>query len=83
MIDYSWLFNLGSLILLLASFPNIYSAIKDRNILKGYSKYGSALTLVGILFFIVYAGLQEYWIGVLLDVPTVIYWTVTTIYTWK
>jgi len=78
-----WLFNIGSGILLLASVPNIYSVIKDRNVLKGYSRIGSTLTLIGIFFFLLYALAQSYWIGFFIDIPTFLYWVIVTVYVWK
>jgi len=78
-----WLFNIGSGVLLIASIPNIYSAIKDRNTLRGYSKIGSILTMVGIVFFLLYALAQNYWIGFLVDIPTFLYWVIVTVYVWK
>ena len=77
------LFNLGSIILLIASIPNIYSAIKDRNVLKGYSKIGGTLTMIGIFPFLLYAFLNEYWIGFFADVASFAYWIIVTRYVWK
>jgi len=83
MIDWSWLFNLGSLVLLLASIPNIHSAIHDRNHLSGYSRLGSTLTMIGIFLFLVYGLVQRYYLGFLIDIPTFLYWVIVTIYVWK
>jgi len=76
-------FNLGSVIILIATLPNIYSAVKDRNELKGYNLFGSIGTALAILVFLIYAVHKGYWLGLITDSATFFYWVLVSIYVWK
>jgi hypothetical protein len=58
----------------------IYTAYKDRNVLKGYNLIGSTMLAIGITFVLVFYLQEGYYISTFLTLPNYGYWLVVNIY---
>ena len=76
-------FLLGNIIVTIGTTLQIISAIKDRNVLRGYSFWGSLLTLLAlIVFFFGYFKIEDY-ISPFISLFTIVYWLLATIFSLK
>lgn len=74
------LFAIGNGLFLIASYPMIKAALKNKNSLKGFSFIGGLLTFLGMLTMITaFIYLQSY-ISVVLAIPTLLYWAIVAWY---
>lgn len=74
------LFGIANVLFLLASYPMIKEAIKNRNSLRGFSFSGSLLTFLGMFVTILTFIYLKTYTTVLLATPTLIYWGLVTWY---
>ena len=76
-------FYISNSLFLLASYPLIKEALRNRNSLKGFSFRGALYTFLGMITtvaMLIY--IKSYW-NVLLSLPTVAYWGIVTWYNRK
>lgn len=83
MVDMILLANLGMLSLVIGTIPSIWSAIKNRNNLRGFSMLGAIGVMVGQSIYFVYFMLLNDYLTTMLSVPLLIYWAIVLIYTLK
>lgn len=67
-------FNLANFIFFIGSLPLIYSVIKDRKSLRGYSLYGTFLTSLALITIDVAYVMMGYWTSLALSLTTDVYW---------
>lgn len=68
------LFSIANGLFLIAVYPMIRAAIKNRNSLRGFSFIGSFLTFLGMFtILLAYLRLHSY-LAALLAIPTLLYW---------
>ncbi len=73
----------GNFLLLVAAYPQIKTAWINRNTLVGFSTTGAGLTLMGVLLIWgAYVQMGSV-INILLLVPTILFWGLITVATWK
>jgi len=77
------LLTIGNFICLLGTVLQITAIYQNRHILKGYSPLGSFLTFISIILFQIGFLLLGNIIGVLLAIPTIIFWLMAFIYSFK
>jgi hypothetical protein len=82
MVEINTLFTLGNILLLLASFPLLYSVWTDRRVLRGFNPFGAGLTFVALLVFCVTYIRMENWWSLIISQPTVVFWMMATIFSW-
>jgi len=58
----------------------VYSVIKNKKILKGYSLSGSLLTFLAVLLFQIGFFLMDYKLSWILGIITVLYWFSVIVY---
>lgn len=76
-------FAIGNATLLVASYPLIKEAWKNRSELNGFSFRGSSLTLGGVIFITTGYMYLESWLNVALVSPTVLFWGIVAWYCGK
>jgi hypothetical protein len=72
--------DIGNFFLFISGFLMIYTAYKDRNVLKGYNLIGSTMLAIGITFVLVFYLQEGYYISTFLTLPNYGYWLVVNIY---
>ena len=72
--------DIGNFFLFISGFLMIYTAYKDRNVLKGYNLIGSTMLAIGITFVLVFYLQEGYYISTFLTLPNYGYWIVVNIY---
>ena len=68
------LFGISNGLFLIASYPMINAAIKNKNSLRGFSLFGALFTFLGMLVTIVAFIYLGTYTSVLLALPTLVYW---------
>jgi hypothetical protein len=66
----------GNFFLFLSGFLMIYTAYRDREVLKGYNLAGTLMLVLGIGLVIVFYVQEGYWVSVFLTLPNYGYWLV-------
>jgi hypothetical protein len=72
--------DMGNFFLFISGFLMIYTAYKDRNVLKGYNLIASTMLTIGITFVLVFYLQEGYYISTFLTLPNYGYWLVVNIY---
>ena len=73
------LLDAGNLFLFLSGFLMIYTAYRDRKVLKGYNLPGTILIVFAIGFALTYYIQQGYWLSFFLTLPNWSYWLIVGI----
>ena len=68
--------DVGNFFLFLSGFLMIYTAYRDREVLKGYNLMGTLMLVLGIGLVIVFYVQEGYWVSVFLTLPNYGYWLV-------
>jgi hypothetical protein len=68
--------DVGNFFLFLSGFLMIYTAYRDREVLKGYNLVGTLVLVLGIGLVIVFYVQEGYWVSVFLTLPNYGYWLV-------
>lgn len=68
--------DVGNFFLFLSGFLMIYTAYRDRGVLKGYNLAGTLMLVLGIGLVIVFYVQEGYWVSVFLTLPNYGYWLV-------
>ncbi len=71
--------DVGNLFLFLSGFLMIYTAYRDREVLKGYNLLGTLMLVLGIGLVIVFYVQEGYWVSVILTLPNYGYWLVVAV----
>lgn len=74
------IFGISNTLFLIAAYPMIKEAIKNRKSLKGFSFYGSLFTFLGIFVTIIAFTYLKTYSSILLAFPTLLYWGIVTWY---
>jgi hypothetical protein len=61
--------DVGNFFLFVSGFLMIYTAYRDREVLKGYNLVGTLMLVLGIGFVIVFYIQEGYWVSVFLTLP--------------
>lgn len=68
------IFAIANVIFMFGSIPQIYAVYVDRDVIKGYSLYGSILTAIGMaVIYATYILIQAY-TATLFATPQLVYW---------
>lgn len=83
-LDASWIvmpttLDVGNFFLFLSGFLMIYTAYRDREVLKGYNLVGTLMLVLGIGLVIVFYVQEGYWVSVFLTLPNYGYWLVVAV----
>jgi len=70
------LLDAGNLFLFLSGFLMLYTAYKDRKVLKGYNLLGTLLIVLAIGLALAYYAQQGYWLSFALTLPNYTYWLI-------
>ena len=73
-------FMIANILFIAASVPNISRALKDRNVLKGFSFSGAVLQVLGMTVMMAGYYAMTSNINILLGVPNYIYWALIVWY---
>jgi hypothetical protein len=74
------LFGISNGLFLIAAYPMIKAAIKNKASMKGFSFCGSLLTTAGMFTTIIALIYIHTYTSALLAVPTLFYWSIVTYY---
>lgn len=80
MISPEYLFDIGNILFLIASYPLIKEAYKNKSSLKGFSLYGATLTFGGMVCMVGGFILMKAYLSALLAIPTVLFWMIVAYY---
>ena len=72
----TFLLDAGNLFLFLSGFLMLYTAYKDRKVLKGYNLLGTLLIVLAIGLALAYYAQQGYWLSFVLTLPNYTYWLI-------
>jgi hypothetical protein len=70
------LLDAGNLFLFLSGFLMLYTAYRDRKILRGYNLPGTILIVLAIGLALAYYAQQGYWLSFALTLPNYTYWLI-------
>lgn len=70
------LLDAGNFFLFLSGFLMLYTAYKDRKVLKGYNLPGTILIILAIGLALAYYAQQGYWLSFALTLPNWCYWLI-------
>jgi hypothetical protein len=70
------LLDAGNLFLFLSGFLMLFTAYKDRKVLKGYNLLGTLLIVLAIGLALAYYAQQGYWLSFALTLPNYTYWLI-------
>ena len=59
-----------------SGFLMLYTAYRDRKVLRGYNLLGTVLIVLAITFFLVFYIQEGYWISFALTLPNYGYWLI-------
>lgn len=77
------LFNLANLCYLTGTLLLVRRVIKNRNALKDFDPYGSTINFIGMTInCFALAGLGMF-ITIIISLPTVVFWAIAAIYSFK
>ena len=68
------LLDIANVFLFGSGFLMLYTAYKDRDVLRGYNFTGTLLIVTAISLFLAYYAQQEFWLSFVLTVPNYVYW---------
>jgi len=77
------LFFITNSLFLVASYPMIRAALKNKNSLRGFSFTGAFCTFLGMIVSIYILIYTESYFNILLALPTLAYWGIVTWYSRK
>jgi len=80
MIPAEYLFTAGNLLFLMASYPLIKEAYKNKSSLNGFSLNGSVYTALGMIIMIGGFIVMNSTISVILAIPTLLFWITVSYY---
>jgi hypothetical protein len=66
--------DIGNFFLFISGFLMIYTAYKDRNVLKRYNLIGSAMLAIDITFVMIFYLQERYYISTFFTLPNYGYW---------
>jgi hypothetical protein len=72
----TFLLDAGNLFLFASGFLMLYTAYKDRKVLRGYNLTGTILIVLAIGLALAYYAQQGYWISFTLTLPNYSYWVI-------
>jgi len=72
----TFLLDAGNLFLFASGFLMLYTAYKDRKVLKGYNLTGTILIVLAIGLALAYYAQQGYWLSFTLTLPNYNYWVI-------
>lgn len=70
------LLDAGNFFLFLSGFLMLYTAYRDRKVLKGYNLPGTILIILAIGLALAYYAQQGYWLSFALTLPNWSYWLI-------
>ena len=73
------LLDIANVFLFGSGFLMLYTAYKDRNILRGYNFTGTLLIVTAISLFLAYYAQQEFWLSFVLTLPNYGYWLIVCV----
>ena len=68
--------DVANVFLFASGFLMLYTAYKDREVLRGYNLLGTVLIVLAITFFLVFYVQEGYWISLALTMPNYGYWLI-------
>lgn len=74
------LFGISNGLFLIAAYPMIVAALKNKNSLKGFSLFGAFFTVLGMLVTIITFAYLKTYTSILLALPTLLYWSIVMYY---
>lgn len=74
------IFGVGNMLFLIASYPMISKALKNKASLKGFSFFGSLLTSLGMATMIIGFVYINVYTSAIIAIPTLLYWVIVTYY---
>ena len=72
----TFLLDAGNLFLFLSGFLMLYTAYKDRKVLRGYNLPGTILIVLAIGLALAFYAQQGYWLSFALTLPNWTYWLI-------
>lgn len=72
----TFLLDAGNLFLFLSGFLMLYTAYKDRKVLRGYNLPGTILIVLAIGLAFAFYAQQGYWLSFALTLPNWTYWLI-------
>ena len=72
----TFLLDAGNLFLFLSGFLMLYTAYKDRKVLRGYNLPGTILIVLAIGLALAFYAQQGYWLSFCLTLPNWTYWLI-------
>ncbi len=70
------LLDAGNVFLFLSGFLMLYTAYRDRKVLRGYNLLGTVLIVLAIGMALAYYAQQGYWLSFALTLPNWSYWLI-------
>jgi hypothetical protein len=75
----TFLLDAGNVFLFASGFLMLYTAYKDRKVLRGYNLSGTVLIVLAISLFLCYYAQQSYWLSFILTTPNYGYWVIVCV----
>jgi len=70
------LLDAANFFLFASGFLMLYTAYRDREVLKGYNMTGTLLIVLAVTFFLLYYFQEGFWLSLLLTLPNYGYWLI-------
>jgi hypothetical protein len=80
MFNINTLANLAMLSLVIGTLPSIKEALKNRNVLKGFSLFGAFGIAIGQAGYFLYFSIIGDYITTILTTPMITYWLIVIIF---
>lgn len=68
------LLDVGNVFFFTSGFLMLYTAYKDRKVLKGYNLLGAIQIVLAVTFFLAFYIQQGFWLSLILTLPNYGYW---------
>ena len=75
--------NIAKSLFLVGTLLLSRKVLKNKNMLKDFDLNGSILTCLGTLSMIVALALLNAWVSVVIAIPTILFWGVVSMYSFK
>ena len=73
------LLDVANVFLFGSGFLMLYTAYRDRRVLRGYNLLGTMLIVLAVTFFLAFYVQEGYWISFILTLPNYGYWLMVAI----
>ena len=73
----------GYIFFIASVLPNVAQVWKNRHNLRGFSRFGVTVTVIGLVLVQIAFLVDKTWIPFIIGFPNMLYWMMLTVFVWR